>query len=402
MSSSNESSESANSNIRKPRFIDMKTGNDEKHTKFSIPETSPRHTHFENASDDKPSNNDGSGVTGKHASFGEELPSFKHERRSSNNRLSENNNTRTNSIYSDKSGTNKSLRGSMSSSRKNSIYDKNHHGVDNLDDNNKMKSSHDDIAEYLLLEQRSRPLCVGDLVMINCSTGSLSGCLVSNDHNGGKFGDMNIKLQASKHHVYNEHGDIINSIIGGNDSSSQNTSLMIFEIYRCSSAEDLNRASMNRNAQGHLNKDFVSMSGGGGQGGNTTSTMKGTPILFNQALQLRHYHSRKLLVIDIHAKSTTDPLSMEVLLQNEYCQNDDELSRLTHAETISNSWFTIESANTALDLGEVLYEDTPPLLPPPPPTSTFFTYHPPFLLQSHILVFCYMNIVFFLFYFINI
>eukprot|EP00616_Rhizochromulina_sp_CCMP1243_P008433 CAMPEP_0118968134 /NCGR_PEP_ID=MMETSP1173-20130426/5415_1 /TAXON_ID=1034831 /ORGANISM="Rhizochromulina marina cf, Strain CCMP1243" /LENGTH=73 /DNA_ID=CAMNT_0006917201 /DNA_START=90 /DNA_END=307 /DNA_ORIENTATION=+ len=49
---------------------------------------------------------------------------------------------------------------------------------------------------------------------------------------------------------------------------------------------------------------------------------QGSQVLFKQVVQLRHVRSKKLLSIDIHTKSTTGTLSMEVVLQDESSQSE--------------------------------------------------------------------------------
>jgi hypothetical protein len=119
----------------------------------------------------------------------------------------------------------------------------------------------------------------------------------------------------------------------------------VFEIYRATSAEDLYRASM---MQQYKQQQAADNGGGSGVGGITSTP--GTPVLFNQVVQLRHFRSKKLLVLDIRSKAKHDSLSMEVVLRG----NSGAASvGGMDVEMLNNSWFSLESANGFLDLGEV-------------------------------------------------
>lgn len=191
---------------------------------------------------------------------------------------------------------------------------------------------------------RQRTLRVGDLVAFHCNRGFLASCAVGHDRIAGKFGDMNVCVQP--------WAALASTTSSG--AAALGTS-RVFEIYRATSAEDLYRASMMQQQQAADN-------GGGSGGGGITST-PGTPVLFNQVVQLRHFRSKKLLVLDIRSKAKHDSLSMEVVLQSEHPHHEATASSRGNSgaasvggmdvEMLNNSWFSLESANGFLDLGEV-------------------------------------------------
>ena len=142
-----------------------------------------------------------------------------------------------------------------------------------------------------------RPLSVGDLIMLfvrRTDSQPEAGFL-----SVAPMGDLQMRCVLQP-----PSWDHVAARARGDAAPLSSCAASVFEVYRCASEEDLYRASVMKKKA------------------STITRVRGSPVLFQQAIQLRHHQRRKLLSVDTHSttsrKGASESLGMDVLLRDEH------------------------------------------------------------------------------------